>query len=208
MTQVGKPALPHPGLNPCPDRVAMRLRINPLWLLPAAALLVAAGLLLWSLPGRSPSARAIAAVEDLGGTVRVDAERPDQPVVAVNLTCTATTDDRLTLLQDLPDVRTLNLGGTAITDAGLAHLEGLPRLQELYLPDTAITDAGLVHLKRLTSLHELDLSATRVTDEGLKALQGLTQLHDLFLGACRVTDKGVRQLQEALPGLTIHLSPY
>ncbi len=120
--------------------------------------------------------QAIAKIEELGGSVRVN-ESTNRTEV--------------------------DLSGTNVTDAGLEHLKGLTSLQELYLDGTEVTDAGLVHLKGLTSLRRLLLSDTKVTDAGLVHLKGLTSLQALNLRYTKVTDAGVKKLQQALPNCKI-----
>ena len=102
-------------------------------------------------------AEAIAAIEKLGGSVRVDLKKPGKPVIAVSFYRT-------------------NTKVSKVTDAGLVHLKGLTELQTLQLANTKVTDAGLVHLKGLTKLQKLELYNTKVTDAGLMHLNGLTNL--------------------------------
>jgi internalin A len=98
---------------------------------------------------RADEAKALAAVEGLGGAVRVDARRPGRPVIAVDLS------------------------RTPVTDAKLKELEDLRELQVLDLSRTAVTDRGVTNLKRFERLGSLNLKATQVTDKGIKELVGL-----------------------------------
>jgi hypothetical protein len=180
-----------------------------------AGLLAGGGVVAWKLlwPERTSGVAdrerpIVAAIERLGGTVRVDEADPDRPVVAVDLTCTDCTNADLERLSGLTRLRTLNLGGTRITDAGLADLKGQTGLEELYLLATPLTDAGLDHLRGLTGLRILDLSATRVTDRGLEHLKGLTGLRTLNLAATRVTPRAIWTLRAALPDLEIQRNPF
>jgi uncharacterized protein (TIGR03067 family) len=159
-------------------------------------------------------------IKKLGGEVTRDEESPGKPVVLVNLSGTAITDDQLACLGGLSDLRELDLGRTRITDKGLVHLRGLTSLQTLslvrtpvsgeglahlkglrdirglYLVRTQVTDANLIHLKGVTSLRELTLVRTPVTDAGLAHLKGLTDLRLLNLTGTNVTDRGLADLKE------------
>ena len=100
-------------------------------------------------------AKAIAAIEKLGGRVTVDEKSPGKPVVGVRLS------------------------DANVTDADLEHIEALTNLRRLDLFRTKVTDVGLEHLTGLTQLQTLDLSGDHVTDAGLKFLKGLTELQTL-----------------------------
>ena len=111
---------------------------------------------------------AIAAIEELGGTVESLG-----PGAGINVSFTneTPTDAALVHLKQLTNLEWLSLGNTNVTDAGLVHVEGLTNLTNVYLYDTEVTDAGLVHLKGLTNLKMLDLGGSNVTDEGVNELQ-------------------------------------
>jgi hypothetical protein len=81
------------------------------------------------------------------------------------------TDDWLTHLEGLTELRSLSLSNTRVTDAGLAHVEGLTNLRQLFLIDTAVTDAGLRHLRPLRRLERVWVDGTTVTDAGMSELQ-------------------------------------
>src|SRR5688500_300914 len=74
-------------------------------------------------PAASDRARAIAALERLGGRMAFD---------------------------QLGHLRQLDLDGTKLTDADLRHVQGFTGLQELNLARTQVTDAGLKWLRGLT----------------------------------------------------------
>jgi hypothetical protein len=115
--------------------------------------------------------RAVAAIENLGGRVQRDQQRPDHPVVAVDLRMTDVTDKDLVSLEGLKSLQHVSLSSSRITDAGLVHLKGLANLRRLDLDYDRISDAGLVHLEGLTNLRRLDLRVTRVTPAGVEGLQ-------------------------------------
>jgi hypothetical protein len=115
----------------------------------------------------------------------------------INLPGTASADDELVRLNDLPEspILALNLIRTTVTDAGLDRLKGKTNLKDLYLDSTQVSDGGLLHLTRLTNLELLGLGETRVTDAGLDQLKGLTGLRWLRLSKTQVTDAGLARLK-------------
>jgi len=105
------------------------------------------------------------------------------------------TDERLSLIEGLPDLTTLELGRElGITDEGLIHLRGLKQLKTLYLYNTGVEGPGLRYLRRLTNLESITLHGTPLTDEGLSHLAALPQLKWLSLGATRISDDGIKHL--------------
>ena len=110
----------------------------------------------------------------------------------------AITDNGLSHLPTLPNLRELNLSQTRVGDGTLARLTGSLGLVKLEVPRTLITNAGLAHLGGLLRLEFLDIGGTEVSDSGLAALSCLTRLALLSLEKTGVSDSGV----EALSGLT------
>ena len=149
----------------------------------------------WAAEPNAEQAKAIAAIEKLGGNVTFDEKSPDKPVISVDLSTSKVTDAGLEHLKGLSHLRQLYLYDTQVTDAGLKHLRGLSQLQKLFLANTKVTDAGLEQLKRLSQLQTLDLMNTQVTDAGLRHLKGLSQLRELFLANTKVTDAGLEHLK-------------
>jgi hypothetical protein len=122
----------------------------------------------WAAEPSADQAKAIAAIEKLGGKVTVDEKSPGKPVIGVTFS------------------------HMAIPDAGLEYLKGLPNLQNLDLSETEDTDAALEHIKRLTQLRVLHLERSWVFDASLEKIEGLTQLQGLYLRGCElVTDAGL-----------------
>ncbi len=133
----------------------------------------------------------IAAIEQQGGTVRIDT---DKGLVAVSLVGEQFTDAALSNLKEIPDATNLSIYNSKVTDAGLASLAGLDQLQSLTLAGTGFTDAGLVHVGELTGLTSLWISDPQIGDAGLLHLQGL-KLQSLILEGTRVSDSGLEHLQ-------------
>lgn len=154
-----------------------------------------------------PAAKAIAAIEKSGGSVRALAQNDDRREVNFYLQGAAIKDADIAPVAQLSKVAYLHLGKTSVTDAGLAYIKGLADLEQLHLEGTAVTDKGLVHLKDLKKLTYLNLYNTAVTDAGLAQLTGLANLKHLYLWQTKVTGEGVKKLKQALPGLDIDRGP-
>ena len=144
----------------------------------------------------------LAALKELGGTVDVDGTK-EARVVKLDLARTKATNDDLSLLTSLPELRSLSLSSTAVSDAGLKQVRSLAKLQSLRLAATQITDEGLLQIAALPTLQELDLAGTPITDAGLARLKSLTKLRQLYITSTRVTAKGVAEFQKALPSCQV-----
>jgi hypothetical protein len=174
-------------------------------------------------PEAEAQARALAAIQKLGGTFerdrRADVERvarvdlAGRPVAdadlelleplthlnALILRKTSVTDAGMAVLNQTGKLRSLDLDECRVTDAGLEHVGALTSLRGLYLDGTGVTDAGLAHLGSLTKLWGLSLRGTEITDAGLVHLRGLTQLRLLNLEKTRVTEPAIARLRKDLP---------
>jgi formylglycine-generating enzyme required for sulfatase activity/tetratricopeptide (TPR) repeat protein len=116
-------------------------------------------------------------------------------VVALNLDDTSITDQGLSLLKNMTQLKALRLRGTKVTDSGLVHLAKLSRLEFLSLDNTTITDAGLVHVARMTTLKTLWLDKTQISDAGLVHLRALRHLEYLGFNETRISDEGLTHLR-------------
>ena len=164
------------------------------------ALLVAVTL---SPTGRAADPAALAAIKQIGGTVRPMAQDRSDWDVAFNLSGRELTDEGLVHVAQLDNVASLNLKGTRITGAGLVHLRQMKSLQMLHLEQTAIDDQGIKHLADLQNLRYLNLYGTKITDKSLDQLAGLKNLQRIYVWQTAVTDDGVARLAQALPNLKI-----
>jgi hypothetical protein len=118
-------------------------------------------------------------------------------LVLLGLGGTNLTDEALTHLEGLKELRTLWLGqGPRVTDAGLVHLQNLTALRELQLWEAPVKGSGLKHLAGMVHLGRLALGGTPLTDDGLQHLQVLHELRELILEHTHVTDAGLRYLKE------------
>lgn len=127
---------------------------------------------------------------------------------SLNLSNTAITDVGLKQLTSLKKLKFLYLFGTRVTDAGMASIVTLPRLEVLCLDSTEITDLGLKTLEDLPRLEKLHVhSRAKVTDVGLESLQKHTRLFELRIGGPHVSEKAIDALKAALPNCTIVYDP-
>jgi len=116
------------------------------------------------------------------------------------------TDAQLALLAPVAQqVFWLNLAGTKVSDDGLSALEPLGNLRKLHVENTHISDAGLVHLKGLGNLTYLNLYGDDVTDAGIAQLAGLKNLRELYVWQTKVTPAGAEALQKSIPELKVNL---
>lgn len=165
-------------------------------------------------PAAEDPAAAIAAIQKLGGDVRMGAGGLE----AVGLDKVKLTAADLAHLKALPSIQTLSLRftgpgagmehlvalknlqslylpGSNIDDTGMEQIGKMPALVNLYLQETKLTDAGLAHLKNMATLRILYLDQTKTTDAGLAHLKGLTNLVGLYLSDTAVTDAGLENLK-------------
>jgi hypothetical protein len=167
--------------------------------------------LVWAMPvsialadEAADEAAAIAAIEQMGGTVRAIAKDTAEKEAAFHLSGSDVTDDALAQLPAIGQLVWLNLRGTKVTDAGLAHLANIKSLTRLHLERTATTDAGLAHLANLENLEYLNLYGTQVTDAGLEHLKNLKKLRKLYVWQTGVTKAGADMLVANIPELYIN----
>jgi hypothetical protein len=99
-------------------------------------------LLVLAVEVRADEASAVKAIEKLGGKVTRDDNKPDRPVIAVDLSFTKVMDTDLKELKQLKQLTHLHLMGTQVTDAGLKEIKELKQLTALGLYNTEVTDVA------------------------------------------------------------------
>jgi hypothetical protein len=182
---------------------------------------------------------AIRLIESLGGTVVFDhkyegSNEPPWPdwlrgllgeeyfrrVQGVALGSEDFTDDGLSTLASLGDLRVLRFHSSKVTDEGIAKLRACKRLESLEIRWSGITDAAMADVSTLKNLKELRLYNTRITDAGFMHLVDMPQLTDLMIGnyapidaqtlpeadqqeqySAPITDKALESIAK-IPGLT------
>lgn len=144
-------------------------------------------------------AAAIALEERLGITIRPLAEGEPWLSASARLAGETFGDAELAELAAIaPALHRLDLGTTGVTDEGLSQLGAMTELRRLRLEQTAVTDAGLQQLAALRRLQSLNLHSTAVTDAGIAHLHRLPRLRQLYLWQTEVTPEAVAALESAL----------
>jgi Leucine-rich repeat (LRR) protein len=198
---------PRPSPTP-PRRSRFRFSLRTLLI----ALTIFACLVGWNMHRRHEQQRALAAVQQLGGTtqqVLVDLSLPsrigavwtqENSLWLANLQLTDEDLDRVPL-EAMHTLRGFHAADNRLTDRSLARLAGRSELESLDLTNNPdITDEGLAQLKNLRGLKQLMLrNNPRITDAGLIHLESLQNLDLLILIGTSVTPTGGKQLQSKLP---------
>jgi Leucine-rich repeat (LRR) protein len=161
-------------------------------------------------------------VLDVGGTV----VRDDTGAIReVDLTSTWTTDDDLSKIARLTQLRKLDLSYTKVSDLGLEQLRPLEnvtwfnchyceyvsdggiaflkhwtKLEYLNLRGTEVTSKVFEHLANMHKLRTLDVGFSRVNDDGFDALASLEELSELHIGGDKMTGLALPLLR-LLPAL-------
>ena len=113
------------------------------------------------------------------------------------------TDQGLSRIRNLINMRRLSLEGADITDQGLSYLVDFNDLEYLRLSDAPIDDKAFTHLEGFTRLRELRLDGTNVSDAGLDQLTAMNSLLFLDLRRTRVSRAGFDRLKRARPDVSI-----
>jgi hypothetical protein len=116
---------------------------------------------------------------------------------------TGITDDGLRNLSGLRHLEVLALSGTKVKGSGLGHIRSPRRIEGLTLDDAPGTDEELAHIEKLTSLKWLNLNNTRITDKGLVHLASLKSLEALQICGTQTTPSGRATLRQALPNCKV-----
>ena len=161
--------------------------------------------------------RAIRAIEQLGGGIRIrntapswlksvlsdGMKKPFEEAYDAGFLETELQDADLRHLAELTELEGVAISEAQITDAALVHVEGLTRMESVLIWDPRLTDDGLAHLRRLKKLKEIDIESTLITDGGLEHFKALPHLKRLILRKAKVPHAGVDELKRAHPGLDV-----
>ena len=161
-------------------------------------------------------------IEGIGGSFQKNSVGR---ITEVDLVGTWVTDDDLTRIGSLPDLRKIDLSHTKISDLGLAHLRPLKNVVYLncfycsYITDggvaflkdwvnleylnvrgSEVTSRVFEHLAKMKNLQTLDVGFSRVNDDGFDALASLEHLEELHIGGDKMTGLALPSLR-LLPSL-------
>ena len=101
-------------------------------------------------------------------------------------------------LVDLVKLRELGLGNTGLTDEGLSMLASLPDLRELRIHmNQGITDEGVDSLLAHQNLERLDIGETSISVTGISRLRELPRLNALSLHSTKL-DQDATEVAEAI----------
>ena len=180
------------------------------------------GLLATKMMGKQRERRAVAAIEDLGGSVQYDWQDDDgngtapgpkwiralagddffADVAAVEFwrqDRQVADDDLLHLdLDSFTKLKYFHIASGRVTDLGLVRLDAMTELESVWIagvwPHDQITDASTAYLKRMHRLSYVRLASGQVTDAGAANLGQITTLKTLYLFCTKITDAGLRHI--------------
>jgi len=116
--------------------------------------------------------------------------------------CNETSDEILSQLPKLPDVRMLLLHGSQATDRGMTYIGQLTKLERLFMWDaTQLSDAGTAHLANLRNLKYIHIGKSLIGDGTLETMSRLKELKGMTFQGNQFTDDGFKWL-EHMPQLT------
>jgi hypothetical protein len=107
---------------------------------------------------------------------------------------TFVTNKIMEVFQFCPEIKAFTIEDTQVTDKGLENLKYATAMDRLYIgfryPEwpNPITDVGFVHVKLLTSLTHLVIPNTLVTARGLQSISDLKKIESLMLSPRQVGD--------------------
>ena len=119
-------------------------------------------------------------------------------------------DNQLSILRRLADLRHLDLSGMPIMTSRLTCLEGLTELETLRLNQHEINDEGLASLPELPKLKKLFIGEGRVTGTALAHFASFKHLQEIqilavSLDSPAISDRTLDDLRSALPECNISL---
>lgn len=106
-------------------------------------------------------------------------------------------------LSDFEKLESVSLSGSPVSDDDLTHLTLLPNLRTLDLSWTHVTSSGLPVLSRLNDLQNLSLNGVALTASSVEGIARLTRLRSLSVMECGLEDEAAARLEAALPGCLI-----
>ncbi len=115
-------------------------------------------------------------------------------------------DDKLSCIEQLPNLSNLTLDASSISMERLAHSSVLKRLYFLELQEPISSPSPVLKaLERSTSLIVLNIPKSVLTDEDYNSISTLSELRILDLDNCAVYDRNLKQLVDKVHLKTLQL---
>jgi Leucine-rich repeat (LRR) protein len=134
--------------------------------------------------GGEPLVNFMRHIGKLNSLEEIDLEHGEDPL----------TDEALSFIKGLTNLRVLEVGGSQVTDEGLKYLSDMKELVRLWCRANPVTGSGFKYLGGLTKLEFVSLNMGKVTDDGLANLSTLPNLRVLDLFQTNITDAGLKHL--------------
>lgn len=99
----------------------------------------------------------------------------------------------------------LDLSRSHITDQSLTLVGAMPNLKRVNLSSTGVTDAGLASLSNLASLEDLIVTNTKITVAAAPALNSLRSLKHVYAWKSGITPDDAAKLREQYPTIAFNL---
>lgn len=123
----------------------------------------------------------------------------------IHLTATPVSDQQLSELRGVTNLRILKLEQGRVSPEGLNVLAELPKLDTLWLRNSNVDDAAIRSIVRNQHLAYLNFSQAEFSDAGLQQLLGLPRLKQLRFSSSSVTEQGLLHLSDAPTLRWLHL---
>ncbi len=99
----------------------------------------------------------------------------------------------------------LNLSNHPITDDELSVITEMKNIRKIDLRNSAISDQFLTRLSILDQLEYLNLVGTNISDQGIAALEKVKNLKYIYCWNTKVTEAGVIAFQKKRPDVFVHI---
>jgi hypothetical protein len=122
----------------------------------------------------------------------------------------AVTDRGLATLRRLPNLVSLFVSNAAVSDEGMSHIGQLRQLKELTLADTNVTDDGLIALQKSANLQNLQLQGAGFSNRALKFIASVRSLKNLTFVGTSIDGRQIAELSRLpnLASLVMHRSDF
>jgi Leucine-rich repeat (LRR) protein len=115
------------------------------------------------------------------------------------------TDSGMKHLENLINLQNLIISSCSnITNNGISKLSKLTNLKILHLHKTGLTDAGMSTIGKLVNLEILGLNYTNITDNCINQITKLNKLVRIDLNGTQISDVGKEEIRQNIPGISIY----